>query len=51
VDQGTSDARPWLALPRTMILEEDRGLRLQMKLSHLYQHLRRKQVGSARTPR
>jgi peptidoglycan/xylan/chitin deacetylase (PgdA/CDA1 family) len=42
VDERTADARTWLTLPRTMMLERDRGLRLAFKLTHVYGKLRGK---------
>jgi peptidoglycan/xylan/chitin deacetylase (PgdA/CDA1 family) len=44
VDRRLPDARSWLALPRTMVVEADRGPRLALKLSGFYQQL----IGKAR---
>jgi peptidoglycan/xylan/chitin deacetylase (PgdA/CDA1 family) len=52
VDARAVDPRSWLMLPRTMIIETDRGPRLALKLSPLYQRLRGKRgPGTARAAR
>jgi hypothetical protein len=50
VDHPPRDPRRWLALPRTMMLESDRGPRMLLKLSGWYGRLRGKLCAAASLP-